>query len=232
MADQTGEITHCHYCGRAAAPEALQCSGCGLEIEARQPQVVKLTQATVRRRYLARLIDILLGVALCYLATKQYFYFIFHVLPPRFLPLDWQMNLSQFSFLFVILAFLGRISYHVCCEVIGGATLGKRCCQLQVVNQDNTTCGIKGAVIRSLGFLLDGQFFGLVGINQMHKNTYNERFGDKWGKTRVLLRQELPPSALPSSERFHLGWLLGVLSWLTLIWLALFLQLYCPQMMW
>jgi uncharacterized RDD family membrane protein YckC len=70
----------------------------------------------------------------------------------------WQHRIHGFSLLTLGFSLLGNIAYHFFCEGIHGATLGKLCCGLRVVTEDGKPSNLKGALIRTLAFYIDGFF--------------------------------------------------------------------------
>jgi len=91
-------------------------------------------------------------------------------------------------------AVVATILYHAFSESIGGASLGKRLFGLEVVGEDLRPATLLQGWKRSLAFLVDGFFFGMVGYNAMKKSPIRQRIGDGWAKTRVVLRRSLPPA--------------------------------------
>ncbi|HKS21192.1 MAG TPA: RDD family protein [Thermoanaerobaculia bacterium] len=89
---------------------------------------------------------------------------------------------------------VATILYHAFSESIGGASLGKRLFGLEVVSEDLRPATLLQGWKRSLAFVVDGFFFGLVGYNAMKKSPIRQRIGDGWAKTRVVLRRSLPPA--------------------------------------
>jgi len=90
-------------------------------------------------------------------------------------------------------SFLATTLYHAFCESAAGASLGKRLLGLEVVAVDLRPATLGQTFIRNLGFAIDGLFFGLIAYNEMEKSSMRQRFGDRWGRTRVVLRRSLPP---------------------------------------
>jgi len=82
----------------------------------------------------------------------------------------------------ILLGILANIAYHSLCEGIHGATLGKFCCGLRVMNENMQRSNLKGAFIRTLAFFIDCQFFGAAGYHSMSNSPLNQRYGDRWGK--------------------------------------------------
>jgi uncharacterized RDD family membrane protein YckC len=81
------------------------------------------------------------------------------------------LKLQQTTFASFLLAILGSLVYHTNCERLPGSTLGKLVLCMVVVQEDGSPCRLKGAVVRSMGDLLDALFFGLVGYSAMQKTS-------------------------------------------------------------
>ena len=91
-------------------------------------------------------------------------------------------------------ALFATVLYHTFSESIGGASFGKRLLGLEVVSEDLRPATLLQGWKRSLAFLLDGLFFGLVGYSAMVKSPIRQRIGDRYAKTRVVRRRSLPPA--------------------------------------
>src|SRR5205823_5416376 len=83
--------------------------------------------------------------------------------------------------------------------------LGKLICQLRVIHEDAHSINIWSAVKRSLAFLWDGLFFGLVGYNSMKQSDLNQRYGDRWAHTVVVKSADAPTIARKGGEIFLLA---------------------------
>jgi uncharacterized RDD family membrane protein YckC len=103
----------------------------------------------------------------------------------------------------------GGIAYHVLAEGIGGASLGKLVLGLRVRHCDLTRPRLKGAMIRSLAYYVDGLFFGLVGYSAMSSTAMMQRYGDKWGDTVVVKAASLPDDP-DAASRILLGLVCGL----------------------
>lgn len=109
------------------------------------------------------------------------------------------------------LTLLGSILAHALAEGFAGATLGKRLLGLTVVGPHGYPPGFLAAMKRSLAFLWDGLFFGILAHQKMGETPLRQRYGDHWGQTVVVRRSELDARTRPSDWRLA-GVL--VLSWL------------------
>ena len=64
--------------------------------------------------------------------------------------------------------------------------------------------------MRSLGYYVDGLFFGLVGWTSMSRSPTKQRLGDKWAGTVVVHNRSAQSLALPSPA---LGMLVSVAAY-------------------
>ena len=78
-------------------------------------------------------------------------------------------------------------------------------------------CRPKSAIIRELGFFVDGMFFGLVGYFAMREDPEQQRLGDEWGDTIVCKRAQVPSTSQKSGTQFVLGLLLGIAADIALL---------------
>ena len=105
---------------------------------------------------------------------------------------------------------LGLIAMHTFCEGLHGSTIGKRLCGITVVSDDGGAAGMLAALKRSLGFLVDQMFFGLVGAHFIHNDPKAQRLGDQWADTMVVRIDELEPSSRRSTGRLVLATVVGL----------------------
>ncbi|HEY4414745.1 MAG TPA: RDD family protein [Verrucomicrobiae bacterium] len=198
----------CDCCGHQYPNEAVNCSHCGTELQT-PLTVVKLTKAGFWLRVLARIIDISFIVIVAIIVGVFCGMVFYSLSASGLIAADWEHRIREFSFASIGLGLLGKILYEFFCEGIHGATLGKLCCKIRVVREDGTPSNLKGALIRSLAYYLDSQFFGAVGYTLMSKSPLNQRYGDKWGKTIVIKTNEIAPESQRTLRRFLLGLSLG-----------------------
>jgi uncharacterized RDD family membrane protein YckC len=88
-----------------------------------------------------------------------------------------------------LLALLGSTAYHTICEGLHGSTLGKLICGLVVLQEDRKPCGMRSALLRSLGYYVDALFFGAIGFVKMKDTVLQQRHGDAWAGTVVCKRK-------------------------------------------
>jgi uncharacterized RDD family membrane protein YckC len=73
-----------------------------------------------------------------------------------------------------------------------------------VVKEDASPCGVNAGLIRSLAYMIDSLFFGLVAYLQMNKSPQQQRLGDRWAGTIVVRRASLPAGS-PAAGRSPWG---------------------------
>ena len=91
-----------------------------------------------------------------------------------------------------------------------GSTIGKRLLGIQVLNEDGGRCSLTQAAKRSLAFLWDGLFFGLIGIVAMNGDPRRQRNGDDWAGTVVVRRASVPPASQRSGNELFAAFLMAV----------------------
>lgn len=97
---------------------------------------------------------------------------------------------------------LGSLAYHTICESAHGSTLGKLLLSFVVVQEDGSPCKFRAAAVRSLAYLVDALFFGVVGYFAMNKSPQQQRHGDEWAHTIVCKRSQVQPANLRPGSRF------------------------------
>jgi uncharacterized RDD family membrane protein YckC len=128
-------------------------------------------------------------------------------------------------------SFVGTTLYHAVSESMGGAGIGKWICGLRVrsavFSPDGTflrevrPCTFGGALIRSLAFLVDASFCAAVAYFTMSGSAWQQRLGDRWGRTVVVEAKSL--AELGKSPA--LGVLVGIVTWSGFILLSLLVKL-------
>jgi uncharacterized RDD family membrane protein YckC len=95
-----------------------------------------------------------------------------------------------------------------------------------VITEDGKPSNLKGALIRTLAYYIDGLFFGLVGYNSMQKSPLNQRYGDVWGKTAVVKIKEVSSESQRATTFFIVGLLVGAGCWFVLLTTGLILKAF------
>lgn len=96
---------------------------------------------------------------------------------------------------------------------------------MQVIQEDGAPCRPKSAIIRELGFFVDGFFFGIVGLFAMARGPAHKRHGDDWADTLVCQRANLPPASKQNGMRFLLAVLLAIAADIALLMTGWLIQM-------
>jgi uncharacterized RDD family membrane protein YckC len=106
----------------------------------------------------------------------------------------------------VLIPLLITLAYFVLLEGAFGATVGKLVLGIRVRALDGTRIGFGAAAIRNLARVVDGFPYlipYLVGAIAVSRSEIDQRLGDRWGKTVVVLvgteSKGAPAAAMPAS---------------------------------
>jgi len=146
-------------------------------------------------RALARIIDIAVGILLGLVGALLGGIILAVMMISGVITSGWEYRIQGMSLAGFGLSLLGGLLYHSFTEGIHGATIGKAICQLRVLQSDGQASNMKGAIKRSLGWLIDGLFFGAVGWCSMSESPLRQRYGDVWGRTIVVKTKDIPASS-------------------------------------
>jgi len=125
----------------------------------------------------------------------------------------------------VAFALLGSIAYEAICESVHGSTLGKLMLSMVVIQENGSPCGARSALTRSLAYLIDSLFFGLVGYSSMQNSPQQQRLGDQWAETIVCKRSAVAPENLRGPGLFIVGLLFALMADAALAMIGLLLKL-------
>ena len=100
------------------------------------------------------------------------------------------------------LGLLSLTLMHTLGEGLHGSTVGKRLCGITVVTEDGGGAGLRAAFKRSVGFLVDQLFFGLVGAHRILQSSRAQRVGDEWAGTMVVRLGAVDAASRRSTARF------------------------------
>ena len=200
-----------------------------LDLSEVQPGTRRLEGVGVVRRGLARLID--LGVLqLAALAGAAQVFVLPFLLEGVFGPAVYAVierlvadETAGWSRLWnLVVGLTGLTAMHTLSEGLHGSTIGKRLCGITVISEEGYPAGMKAAFKRSLGFLVDQLFFGLVGAHFIHNDPKAQRVGDSWAGTMVVRLHALEPTARRTGGRFVLASGLGLaaVGAVSLLWYA------------
>jgi len=107
----------------------------------------------------------------------------------------WEQRLGETTVWSFVFGAFAALVFHTLCEGIGGASPGKIILGLRVIKTDGSRCGIGAAIVRNLGWYVDGFFFGAVAYGSMSKSLLHQRLGDKWAETIVVHTRSISPEA-------------------------------------
>lgn len=186
----------CPACGAPTSPGDHTCRQCGQRLSATAPLPEgtasgpgMLVSAGFARRTVARLLDIVLtgflggaiaAVLLLALGGDE-------SLLDRGVPTaGFEMWLART---------LMMLTYHGVAESLGGTTLGKLICSLEVVGEDGLPISLGRGLLRNVWVLVDSLAFGLVAYAVMRRSPRQQRLGDRHARTLVVHRRDLPAAA-------------------------------------
>jgi uncharacterized RDD family membrane protein YckC len=176
-----------------------------------QPPLVTavLAGADFGIRFLARGIDIILGILLG--VVSGFFAGILIAILSSLgrVRSDWVEVVGQTNYWTYVFGILGGLLYHFFAESIGGTTVGKLICGLNVVQLDGRPCTLVGALKRSVAYLIDALFFGYIAYESMQKSALRQRHGDIWGKTVVVKKTVFLPTPARAIWRVVAGCMVG-----------------------
>jgi uncharacterized RDD family membrane protein YckC len=220
----------CPYCGAEYSDDVALCTIDQQPLDVTPQEKTsnedKSPSAGFGIRALARIVDTLFGLLIGIGAGTLAGVVIMLLGAAGVIAPGWQHRIHGFSLVSLGISLIGNIGYHLFCEGIHGATLGKLCCGICVVTEDMKPSNLKGAMIRTLAFYIDALFFGLVGYHSMSKSPLNQRYGDVWGKTAVVKVKELAPEARRTPTLFILGLLAGAGCWFVMLAMGLILKVF------
>ena len=121
-------------------------------------------------------------------------------------------KLQHTGFVNFVFALLGSFAYHVVFTALHGSTIGKIALSMVVVQEDGSPCKFKSAVIRELGYFVDGLFFGIIGYSAMKDTVEQKRHGDDWAHTIVCKRALIPRDKLRGADRFVMGLVFALMA--------------------
>ena len=94
-----------------------------------------------------------------------------------------------------------------------------------VVNEDGSPCGMRGGIIREIGYFSDSIFFGIIAYAAMQKSRQHQRYGDQWADTVVRKRSDVQPQNLRGPGRFVLGLMIAVMADAAFMMIGLLVQI-------
>ncbi|MBK6683263.1 MAG: RDD family protein [Deltaproteobacteria bacterium] len=114
----------------------------------------------------------------------------------------WAERVGQGGIGSMVVGTIATIGYQTLSEGLHGASFGKLCMKLRVVNTAGGRAGLWSGLVRNVAFLVDSLFFGMIGASAMGQSPTNQRYGDRWARTLVVRVERLQPSQRPSTAQF------------------------------
>jgi uncharacterized RDD family membrane protein YckC len=174
-------------------------------------EVASNSAASFGLRLAARLIDLLFGILIVFLANVASV-LILGVLKARgHVPPDVVFAGQLMTPAGIAGILVGALLYSVTAESVGGATFGKILLRLRVTSENLTPSTFKGALLRSAGLCVDA--LGVPAYLAMSRSLMNQRYGDRWGQTVVLRASAVPPDSRKGIGLITLGLFSGATLW-------------------
>jgi len=175
-------------------------------------------------RTFARVIDLVVHYLVGFTAGLLFIFLVAIAAGGR--PPLWILRrLSHTDFPVFVAGLFGFMAYQVLCTSVYGSSVGKLLFSSQVVQEDGSPCRLKSAIIRELGFFVDGLFFGIIGYTAMKGDLRQQRHGDEWAHTVVRQRAKVPLQSGRRPMRFLLALMLGVCADIVLLMVGLLVQI-------
>lgn len=145
----------------------------------------------------ARVIDSLARMGLAFASMVVSAFFLALLTAAHLVRPGWEQRLGQHVGANFLIGLVSALLGVAAVTLFSGASLGKLIFGLRVRSLDGSPVTARGALLREVGYLFDGLFFGLVGKSEMESTPLNQRHGDKLGgtivvKSRPELGQSLP----------------------------------------
>jgi uncharacterized RDD family membrane protein YckC len=174
-------------------------------------EVASNSSASFILRLAARLLDVLLGVLIVFIANVASVLILGALKARGYVPVDavFAGQLKTPAGIAGIL--LGGLLYTVTAEAVGGATFGKIVLRLRVTAENLTPSTFKGALLRSAGLCVDALV--VPAFLAMSNSLMSQRVGDRWGHTVVLRASAVPPDSRKGFGLVALGLISGSTLW-------------------
>lgn len=210
----------CDQCGHKVDPIPLKSEAERIGLDSKSEMI----GAGFGIRAVARIVDVIFGLIIGLAVGITSVIVIAALAHNGVITSDWQEAIrtkDQLPAMF--LSLIGSILYHSFSEGIGGASVGKALCRLRVVTTEGSPCTLLRAIKRSVAFLVDMLFFGLVGFLSMRTSPSNQRYGDKWAETVVVRKGTSIING--NSGSLFIGVLVGAIVWAAFLALPTFMKI-------
>lgn len=174
-------------------------------------EVASNSAASFGLRLAARLLDLLFGILIVFLANVASVLIIGWLKTRGYVQPDVVFAAQLKTPAGIAGILLGGLLYTVTAESVGGATFGKILLRLRVTSENLTPSTFSGALLRSAGLCVDA--LGVPAFLAMSRSLMSQRFGDRWGHTVVLRATAVPPDSRKGMGLVALGLFSGCVLW-------------------
>jgi uncharacterized RDD family membrane protein YckC len=174
-------------------------------------EVATNSSANFFLRLAARLLDLLFGVLIVFIANVASVLLLGALKAQGYLPIDAVFAGQLKTPAGIVGILLGGLLYTVTAEAVGGATLGKIVLRLRVTSENLKPSTFKGALLRSAGLCVDALV--VPAFLAMSRSLMSQRVGDRWGHTVVLRASAVLPGSRKGFGLVALGLFSGSALW-------------------
>jgi uncharacterized RDD family membrane protein YckC len=174
-------------------------------------EVASNSSANFFLRLAARLLDLLFGVLIMFIANVASVLLLGALKAQGYLPIDAVFAGQLKTPAGIVGILLGGLLYTVTAEAVGGATFGKLVLRLRVTSENLKPATFKGALLRSAGLCVDALV--VPAFLAMSRSLMSQRVGDRWGHTVVLRASAVLPDSRKGFGLVALGLFSGSALW-------------------
>ncbi|HVG62989.1 MAG TPA: RDD family protein [Hyalangium sp.] len=185
-------------------------------------EVASNSSANFFLRLAARLLDVLFGVLLVFVANVASVLLLGALKAQGYVPIDAVFAGQLKTPAGIVGILLGGLLYTVTAEAVGGATLGKIVLRLRVTSENLKPSTFKGALLRSAGLCVDALV--VPAFLAMSRSLMSQRVGDRWGHTVVLRASAVLPGSRKGFGLVALGVFSGSMLWMLCVVLFLLIR--------
>jgi uncharacterized RDD family membrane protein YckC len=185
-------------------------------------EVASNSSANFFLRLAARLLDVLFGVLLVFVANVASVLLLGALKAQGYVPIDAVFAGQLKTPAGIVGILLGGLLYTVTAEAVGGATLGKIVLRLRVTSENLKPSTFKGALLRSAGLCVDALV--VPAFLAMSRSLMSQRVGDRWGHTVVLRASAVLPGSRKGFGLVALGVFSGSMLWMLCVVLLLLIR--------
>jgi uncharacterized RDD family membrane protein YckC len=185
-------------------------------------EVASNSSANFFLRLAARLLDVLFGVLIVFVANVASVLLLGALKARGYVPVDAVFAGQLKTPAGIVGILLGGLLYTVTAEAVGGATFGKIVLRLRVTSENLKPSTFKGALLRSAGLCVDALV--VPALLAMSRSLMSQRVGDRWGHTVVLRASAVLPDSRKGLGLVALGLFSGSTLWGLCIVLVLLIR--------